>query len=78
MEKNRYLNVKIKKITCKLGLHWFMVGHEPDFTDRVSGKIIYLAKCPCGQHWLVDTTSRFPMFKVKSERLLGGIETNVT
>jgi len=65
-------------ITCNLGLHWFMTGHEPDFVDCVSGKTVYIARCPCGRHWLVDTTSPFPLFKVESNRVLGGIEANVT
>jgi len=59
-------------LTCKIGLHWFMHGHEPDFT--AFGKIVYLAECPCGRRWLVETTGPFPMFKVESKRELGGIE----
>ena len=67
----------LSHLTCKLGFHWFMIGHEPDFTDCVSGKIVYLAKCPCNKHWLVDSTGPFPIFKVESTRCLGGIETNI-
>lgn len=64
-------------ITCRLGFHWFMVGHEPDFVDVVSGKIVYLAMCPCGRIWFVDTISRFPTFKVESNRPLGGFKAYV-
>lgn len=65
-------------ITCRVGLHWFMKGHEPDFTDTVSGKIVYMAQCPCGRRWLVDTTGPFPLFKVESKRYLGDPEENVS
>ena len=59
-------------VTCKVGLHWFMYGHEPNFVDSDSGKIVYLAECPCGRRWLVDTTSRCPIFKVEVKRSLKG------
>lgn len=35
------------------------------FTDIVSGKPVYAAKCPCGRDWMVDVTHGFPTFKVE-------------
>lgn len=43
-----------KLIFCKIGCHW-MTSYESAFTDIVSGKLVYRAKCACGRKWLVDS-----------------------
>lgn len=56
------------KLFCKLGLHWRMKVGECLFLDVVSWKKVYGAVCPCGKHWMVDSTHGFPTFKVARDK----------
>ena len=47
---------------CK---HLVMKNHSNNFTDVVSGKVVYNATCKCGKTWLVDTKFPIPIFKVE-------------
>ena len=53
----------LKWFFCIIGWHW-IEGHEPSFTDVVSGKTVYHAKCHCGQEWLVDSALPLLGFRV--------------
>lgn len=55
----------MKLLFCNWGLHWRMKLGERLFTDIVSGKSVFDATCPCGKHWMVDSTHGFPTFKVE-------------
>lgn len=66
--------MKQKPLLCRIGLHWPMRGHEPDFQDVVSGEIVCLAACPCGKVWMVAGFTRLPLFKMEAGRPLGGYE----
>ena len=50
-------------LLCNLGIHRPLTGHKFQFIDKVSGKSVYSAKCPCGKVWLVDSPLPMPGFK---------------
>ena len=52
------------KFLCRLGIHKPLTGHTYHFTDTVSGKSVYIAKCPCGREWLTDSPFSFFGFKI--------------
>jgi len=42
------------KLLCKIGIHRPLKNHHHNFIDRVSGKTVYDAICPCGKRaWRV-------------------------
>lgn len=54
-----------RSLLCRLGVHRPLRGHRHDFVDIVDGKTVYVAQCPCGQAWLVDSPFGFLGFKVR-------------
>ena len=52
------------RLLCKLGIHRPLTNHEFRFIDRVSGKSVYIAECPCGKKWLTDSLSKWFGFRV--------------
>ena len=61
--------INSKKILCSIGIHRPLSGHSYNFIDKVSGKTVYNATCPCGKKWMVDSPFMFTGFKV--ERFTG-------
>ena len=53
---------------CKLGWHRPLVNHHHNFIDKVSGKTVYDAECPCGKKWMVDSPFGFGGFKVEKDK----------
>lgn len=53
----------LKKISCKIGLHWPMSKHVFKFVDDIAGDMIYYAVCPCGKTWRIETKGKYPIFK---------------
>jgi hypothetical protein len=51
---------------CKLGWHRPLKNHKYNFTDKVSGKTVFNAVCPCGKKWMTD--SPFGFFGCKVDR----------
>ena len=51
---------------CRLGWHRPLRGHQANFRDVVSGKMVFNADCPCGKHWMTDSPA--PWFGFKVER----------
>ena len=58
----------MKTILCKLNIHRPLKGHVYNFTDKVSGKIVYDAICPCKKVFMVDSIYGWLGFKVKKEK----------
>jgi hypothetical protein len=57
---------KIKKFLCFIGRHC-LKEHTEYFTDKVSGKMVYLARCQyCSKIYLTDTKSSWFGFRIKS------------
>jgi len=52
---------------CILGIHRPLSGHRLSFIDSVSGQTVYVAKCPCGKKWMVDSPFSMLGFKVALE-----------
>jgi len=55
----------MKEILCKLGLHRPLFGHKSNFTDCVSGKMVYNTECKCGILWLTDSRNSWLGSKMK-------------
>ena len=55
----------LKKLLCKLGIHW-MKNQRGLFTDKVSGNTVFVATCPCGREWTVDSLFPIVVFKVET------------
>ena len=55
----------IKKLFCKIGIHW-MENHHSYLWDYIGGTPIFSAECPCGRKWMVE--SAFPIVTFKVER----------
>ncbi len=52
-----------EKLLCRLGFHRPLRGHNFHFRDVVSGKEVFLTRCPCGLPWMTD--SIFPWLGAK-------------
>lgn len=52
---------------CRFGVHRPLRGHRHNFIDRVSGKTVYTAKCPCGKEHMVDSLSPWLGLRVEEE-----------
>ena len=60
------MNKKYKiPLLCRIGLHRPLKQHHHNFIDKVSGKTVYTAKCPCGIEWMTDSIFGWFGFKVK-------------
>ena len=46
----------LNNLFCKLGWHRPLKRHIYNFTDLVSGKVVYNARCSCGLKWNVDSS----------------------
>ena len=55
----------MRKLLCKLGIHRPLKILNCDFIDRVSGKEVFNATCPCGKKWLTDSVFGWFGFKTK-------------
>lgn len=53
---------------CKHGIHRPLSGHQYHFTDTVSGKAVYIAKCPCGKEYLVDSRNGWLGSKTRRQK----------
>ena len=54
-------------ILCKIGIHRPLTKVDFLFTDKVSGKMVWLCTCPCGRKWMSDGT-RWWGFKMLHHR----------
>jgi hypothetical protein len=58
----------MKKLLCKIGIHRPLKRQQSMFRDIVSGKIVFLSKCPCGKEWMTDSFYGFLGLKILYER----------
>lgn len=55
---------KLMKL-CKIGIHRPLKRIQSLFIDKVSGKTVFLAECPCGQHYMTDSCNPWFGFTVR-------------
>lgn len=51
-------------ILCKLGIHRPLKIGRYLFTDRVVGKMVRVAECPCGKKWMTDSDNRWFSYRI--------------
>jgi len=44
-----------KLMFCKIGIHRPLRNHYCNFIDKISGKTVFEAECPCGKKWMTDS-----------------------
>jgi len=73
------MKIEMSKILCKIGLHRPLKDHQYNFTDIVSGKEVFIARCPCKKVWMVDSLFGFEGFKVEKKTVdESGSDTTAT
>jgi hypothetical protein len=54
----------MRKLLCRLGLHWPIDICHYYFTDIVSGLPVYKGRCSCGREFM--TNGRWHFFRVET------------
>jgi hypothetical protein len=42
----------MRQILCRLGIHRPLKLIKFKYVDPSTGELVFISKCPCGQHWL--------------------------
>lgn len=57
----------MNKGLCKIGIHRPLSKFHGLFRDVVSGKTVFIAKCPCGKEWMTDSLFAWAGFKMRRD-----------
>lgn len=56
----------MKRILCRLGIHWPVSVDKTLFVDIVNGQEVFEGQCGCGKMWMHQSVLGMPFFKVPS------------
>ena len=54
-------------LLCKIGIHRPLRNYIHHFSDKVSGRCVYKAWCPCGIAWLTDSWLRYFGYRIRRD-----------
>ncbi len=55
----------MKKFLCWIGIHRPLIIEDSTFIDKVTGKIVFHARCNCNIKWLTDNFNGWKGFRVR-------------
>ncbi len=55
----------MKSFLCWIGIHRPLIIEDSDFEDKVSGKMVFHARCDCNKKWLTDSFNGWFGFRIE-------------